>query len=71
VFDSEESIQRAVDEMNGKDVNEQRVRVEVAGQPKKPKGPQPEDECRLCGRKGHWYRCIYAQEERLPRPAQR
>lgn len=43
VFDSEESIQRAVDEMNGKEVNEVRVRVEVAGQPKKPKGPQPED----------------------------
>jgi hypothetical protein len=29
--------------MNGKEVNEARVRVEVAGQPKKPKGPQPED----------------------------
>lgn len=55
MFDSEESIQKAVDGMNGKDVNDQRVRVEIAGQPKKPKGPQPEDECRLCGRKGHWY----------------
>lgn len=43
--------------MNGKDINDQRVRVEIAGQPKKPKGPQPNDECRLCGRKGHWYMC--------------
>lgn len=46
--------------MNGKDINDQRVRVEVAGQPKKPKGPQPNDECRLCGKKGHWYIFIYS-----------
>ena len=41
--------------MNGELINDQRVRVEIAGQPKKPKGPQPDDICRLCGRKGHWY----------------
>ena len=46
--------------MNGKDINGSRVKVEVAGQPKKPKGPQPNDECRLCGRKGHWYKCKYS-----------
>ena len=49
--------------MNGKDINDSRVKVEVAGQPKKPKGPQPNDECRLCGRKGHWYICINIQEK--------
>jgi len=48
-------VQKAVDEMNGELINDQRVRVEIAGQPKKPKGPQPDDICRLCGRKGHWY----------------
>lgn len=66
VFDSEESVHKAVEDMNGKDINDQRVKVEVAGQPKKPKGPQPNDECRLCGRKGHWYASIYNQEKRLP-----
>jgi hypothetical protein len=55
VFEGEDAPGKAVDEMNGKDINDQRVRVEIAGQPKKPKGPQPGDECRLCGRKGHWY----------------
>lgn len=55
VFEGEDAPGKAVDEMNGKDINDQRVRVEIAGQPKKPKGPQPNDECRLCGRKGHWY----------------
>lgn len=59
VFDSEDSVGKAVEEMNGKDINDQRVRVEIAGQPKKPKGPQPNDECRLCGRKGHWYFKVY------------
>lgn len=43
VFDSRGAVERAVEEMNGKEVNEQRVRVEIAGQPKKPKGPQPND----------------------------
>jgi RNA recognition motif-containing protein len=63
VFDSEDAVHKAVDGMNGKEVNDTRVRVEVAGQPKKPKGPQPNDECRLCGRKGHWYILIYPQEK--------
>ena len=48
-------MQKAVEEMNGQDINEQRVKVQVAGQPKRPRGPQPDDICRLCGRKGHWY----------------
>jgi RNA recognition motif-containing protein len=43
VFEAEDAVQKAVDGMNGKDINDQRVRVEVAGQPKKPKGPQPND----------------------------
>lgn len=59
VFENDDCCGKAVEEMNGKDINDQRVRVEVAGQPKKPKGPQPNDECRLCGRKGHWYCFIY------------
>lgn len=46
---------KAVKELDGTVINDNRVKVEVAGQPKKPKGPQPNDECRFCGRKGHWY----------------
>ena len=52
--------------MNGKDVNDQRVKVEIAGQPKEPKGPQPNDECRLCGRKGHWYISTYHRKNDCP-----
>jgi hypothetical protein len=52
--------------MNGKNVNDQRVKVEIAGQPKKPKGPQPSDECRLCGKKGHWYIFIYLRKNDCP-----
>ena len=59
MFNTDEAVNKAVDEMNGKEVNESRVKVEVAGQPKKPKGPQPNDECRSCGKKGHWYIFIY------------
>ena len=31
-----------------------KLKVEIAGKPKKPKGPQPTDQCRYCNKYGHW-----------------
>ena len=31
-----------------------KLKVEIAGKPRKPKGPQPNDECRYCHKLGHW-----------------
>lgn len=55
VFSNEDSVNQAVKEMDGESIGDSKVKVEIAGQPKRPKGPQPEDECRYCGQKGHWY----------------
>lgn len=40
--------------MNGTLFEGQNLTVEIAGQKKKSKGPQPDDVCRRCRRKGHW-----------------
>lgn len=55
VFRNDDAVEKAVKAMDGGDFQEHKLKVEIAGQPKKPKGPQPNDECRYCGKKGHWY----------------
>lgn len=40
--------------MHDSDFNGSNLTVEIAGQRKKSKGPQPSDVCRRCNRKGHW-----------------
>lgn len=41
--------------MHDTEFNGQNLTVEIAGQRRKSKGPQADDICRRCRRKGHWY----------------
>ena len=41
--------------MDGESFQDYKLRVEIAGKPRKAKGPQPNDECRYCHKLGHWY----------------
>ncbi|CAM6000896.1 unnamed protein product [Sphagnum balticum] len=53
VFNEETDAAKAVEQLNASEQLGGRLRVEIAGQPKKSKGPQAEDECRYCGKLGH------------------
>lgn len=53
-FDNEESAKEAVREVNDTEMDGYKLKVEIAGKPRKPKGPQPNDECRYCHKLGHW-----------------
>lgn len=35
--------------------DEYKLTVEAAGKYRRKRGPNPEDECFYCGKKGHWY----------------
>lgn len=54
MYKAEDQANNAVKAKNGEYLGEHKIRVEIAGQPKKPRGPQPNDECRFCGKIGHW-----------------
>jgi RNA recognition motif-containing protein len=42
-FDNEESAKEAVREVNDTEMDGYKLKVEIAGKPRKPKGPQPND----------------------------
>jgi nitrate/TMAO reductase-like tetraheme cytochrome c subunit len=54
VFTSSDDADAAVKGMDGEKYADYKLRVELAGKPKKTKGPQPNDECRYCHKLGHW-----------------
>lgn len=45
---------KAVTDMDNHDFDGEKLKVEMAGKPKRKKGPQPDDQCRNCGKLGHW-----------------
>lgn len=55
-FRAHDEAERAVQDRDGSDLNGKKLRVEIAGKPKGSRGPQPGDECRFCGKAGHWYK---------------
>lgn len=54
VYSQRQEVNHAVDSMDGADLQGYKLKVEVAGRPRKPKGPQPDDQCRYCRKLGHW-----------------
>jgi len=52
--------------MDGERYEDCKLRVEIAGKPKKTKGPQPNDECRYCHKLGHWYFFINLRQNNCP-----
>ncbi len=47
-------MKQAVSDMNDYPYEGSKLKVEIAGKPKKAKGPQPNDVCRHCNKLGHW-----------------
>ena len=55
-FDDYKDAEAAVEDMDGKSFDGQKIIVEFAGEKKnsRSKGPQAEDVCYNCGESGHW-----------------
>ena len=57
-YEDERDAEDAVKEMNGHDLQGEKIIVELAGHRRndrqRPRGPQSDDKCFNCGEKGHW-----------------
>lgn len=57
-YADENAVQSAIDACHGQTLRSNELVVEKAQEGKRrrnPNGPQPDDECRACRGKGHWY----------------